>query len=90
MIMEISEHVLTISGGYIELEQGLELGQAVEIRVVGSVINITDMDNQDGTAKRIYKVKGTLAETKTNFYDGEISTKEMTSPVNEMVNDKIN
>lgn len=89
MIMEISEHVLTISGGYIELEQGLELGQAVEIRVVGSVINITDMDNQDGTAKRIYKVKGTLAEAKTDFVDGEVIAQVM-SPTNEMVNDKIN
>ena len=54
--MEIKNKILKLSGSSDILNE-LELGQDVEMIVRGSVVTTQDLDEQDGTFSRVYKVK---------------------------------
>lgn len=58
MEKKINEKILRFVGSSC-LTEGtkIELGDDVEISVTGSVINVVDKDNQDGTKNREYVVK---------------------------------
>lgn len=58
---DINEHLLKVSAGYIILITPLQIGTDVTINLQGTVTQITDKDNQDGTVNRVYTVKGVLA-----------------------------
>lgn len=58
----VSDHLLRVSSGYIELPQPLEIGADVTLTLHGSVVKTEDRDNQDGTVQRIYTVKGMIVE----------------------------
>lgn len=60
--MNINEHLVTISKGFISVDTELDLGSDVILKVNGTVTQITDKDNQDGTINRVYTVKGIISE----------------------------
>lgn len=60
--MEIAEHLIKVSGGYIPTLIPLTMDEDVELRVKGSVVKIEDKSNQDGSVNRIYHVKGVEVE----------------------------
>jgi hypothetical protein len=68
MNLEINEHLIKISGGYIPISphQIPQMDEDVELRVMGSVTKIEDKSNQDGTVNRIYHVKGVEVENYEN------------------------
>ncbi len=59
--MTVSEHLVKVSSR-IPFPKALVLGQDVEIiidthRVIGNVVKTEDLDQQDGTIKRVYTIK---------------------------------
>lgn len=80
--MEISEHVIKISGKA-TLSEPLDLSHSFELNVTGAVTDTTDTDNQDGSFSRIYKFKpAVVAVLKHN---GEVTkTKDMRAKSQQM------
>lgn len=63
--MNINEHVIQIMGGrknLIHTEKPLKIGEDINLKIEGTVQEITDIDNHDGTIDRVYKVKGIYCE----------------------------
>jgi len=52
----INERVIKFSGSS-AIEEDLELGQEVSVKVVGGVVKIEYRDNQDGTCDKVAVVK---------------------------------
>lgn len=69
MKQTISEHLLSISKGYIYLQQPLNIDEDYTAIIKGSITKTTDQSNQDGSIKRIYTLKG--AEVNIFNKDGE-------------------
>lgn len=74
---EVNEHILQVSGK-VSLMKPLEMGRAFSVSVDGSVYEVSERDNHDGTYDRVYKFRPTIAQV---VYDnGEITqTKDMRS-----------
>lgn len=62
--MKPYDNLLTISAGYISVDQELNLGDDVTVEVQGSVIEKKQSDNQDGTYNVVVKIKGSISEVK--------------------------
>ena len=62
--MEINSKSIKISRGKAEIEKELQMGQDVEIAVIGNVVKSEDTDNQDGTVDRCYIVKAISVKIK--------------------------
>ena len=56
---------LTISGGLIGVDRELKLGDTVVLIVHGAVIEEKKIDNQDGTYDYLARVKGEIAEVRS-------------------------
>lgn len=59
---KINTYLIKVSQSAIPSDGKHELGDDVVVQVRGSVIEIKDTDNHDGSYDRTYKVKGVLAE----------------------------
>lgn len=63
--VKVNEHIVQIMGGrknLIHIDQPLRMGEDFDLKVSGSVSEIHDIDNGDGSVDRIYKVKGIYCE----------------------------
>lgn len=59
MDKQITEHVIKLSGKATLLEP-IDLSHNYRVQVDGSVVSVTDSDNQDGTFTRLYAFKPVL------------------------------
>lgn len=62
---KVNEHLVQIMGGIknvIHIEHELEVDQDYSLLINGSVEEVNDKTNHDGTVNRIYKIKGIFAE----------------------------
>ena len=60
--MKISEYTLKISAGQISIAEALTLGEDIAVMVKGSIVKSEDYDLQDGTVRRVYTLKGEIAQ----------------------------
>ena len=74
--MEINEHIISLKGKA-NIPKELEMGRSLTITMEGSVDNISESDNQDGTVDKIYRFRPLTAEIVSD--NGEImKSKPMT------------
>ena len=59
--MTINEHILKLTGKC-NLPESLELSNNYKVEVEGSITSVTDHDNHDGTADRVYKFEPVLVK----------------------------
>lgn len=63
--MKINEHVIQIMGGrknLIHTDKPLKIGEDVTLKVEGTIVEVHDIDLQNGEIDRIYQVKATYCE----------------------------
>lgn len=75
--MKLSDAQVTISGGLISIDRELKLGDEVIMVVHGSVIEEKKTDNQDGTYNHLARIKGQVAEVRSQT-GAVISSEEQT------------
>lgn len=63
--MKLNDAQITVSGGLISVDRELKLGEEVIMIVHGSVIEEKRTDNQDGTYNHLARIKGTIAEVRS-------------------------
>lgn len=59
--MDIS-YQIRVKASAVAINQELKLGDDVSCIMMGSITDVTDTDNQDGSITRTYHVKGQFAE----------------------------
>ena len=59
--MNINEHILKISGS-VPIDDKYELGQEIDIKLTGEIVQISDKNRQDGTMDRVYCFKVKLED----------------------------
>lgn len=62
MQKKIDEHLVKISAGFVPIADELAIDEDVTLIVQGAVTKTEDRSNQNGTVKRVYTVKGIIAE----------------------------
>ena len=60
--MRIDEKLVKISLSKIPIEYSLDLGDDVTIVISGTVVKISQEDNQDGSCNEVYTIKGVVGE----------------------------
>lgn len=73
-MLKLNDAQITISGGLISIDRELKLGEDVIMVVHGTVIEEKKIDNQDGTYNNIARIKGTIAEVRSQ--DGSVMSEE--------------
>ena len=63
---EINDYILKLTGK-VSILESLELGHNYQIKIDSTVTQVTDVDNNDGTLNRVYKIEPIIGEiTKDN------------------------
>lgn len=78
--LRVNEYLVSVSAKYFPIvEHDLKQDESIALAVYGQVVSIEDVSNQDGTVKRVFKVKGEIAQAVTR----EKNISKVEEPVSE-------
>lgn len=62
MTFDINENLIKVKSDAIPIGRTMELGEDVRLLLEGTVVQLQEVDNNDGTKNVIYLVKGIIAQ----------------------------